>query len=225
MVKTPQTINEVLAAGQTKRVFIGTAASFECSFDGHDFQVFYPGIGYPASAELTSLWVRDYLGGGCAILGIVSDAPMPLQDNRISPNAAAMAASLFVIQTNTGNLDVPLSDATALLTTIDADTGSLPDILAELQGPTAAGDFDTETTLAAATATEILPANANRVACVIQNKSSGAASVYIGFSNQVTNLKWALELETGRAYTFDNYRGPLYAYSVAGGEKIGYGEW
>lgn len=151
-------------------------------------------------------------------------------------NIADCEALLTTIDADTGAMNTNLADCEALLTTIDGDTGAiatdaaamevlLTSILEELTGETTAATFAAEVTPAAATATSIRASNAARHAIFIQAKSTNAASIYIGSDNTVTNTKWMIELEPGEGYTFDDYQGAIYAYSVAGGDEIAYGEW
>lgn len=97
--------------------------------------------------------------------------------------------------------------------------------LAELQGITAAGAYDTEDTVGMAAAVEILAPNAARKGCIIQSKEVNGGHIYLGFDNAVTSSKWVVELQAGMAFSVDDYRGPIFAISDVAGQLVGFGEW
>lgn len=118
--------------------------------------------------------------------------------------------------------------APELFTVIDnrsAISGSMDDILAQLQGDLVAETFDTEKTVGSAAAVAILAANANRKGCTVQAKSTNTGIIYLGFTNAVTSSKWFAELQPGMSRDFDDYRGDIYAIATAAGQLAGFGEW
>jgi hypothetical protein len=190
------------------------ATSCQWAFDDDNWETVLPGTAYelPEGKRFSRVRLRNPNPG--AITVVVTFSPGRVYDNRLMNTGAtltAIAASLAAIDVDTDNL-----------ATIDADTGS---ILAELQGDTTHETQGTEVTLAAATAASVLASNTNRKGCVVQAKTTNAANVFIGFTNAVTDTVWVLELKPGQGYTWDDYRGAIYAYSVAGADKVGYGEW
>lgn len=102
---------------------------------------------------------------------------------------------------------------------------SMDNVVAELRGDVAAEDWGTEKTVGSAAAVEILDANANRKACLLQAKSTNTGIIYIGFDNTVTSTKWIAELQPGMSFGMDDYRGALFARASAAGQLLGYGEW
>lgn len=98
-------------------------------------------------------------------------------------------------------------------------------VLEELRGDVTPENWGTEITVGNAAAVQILAANANRKACIIQAKSANTGIVYIGFDNTVATNKWIAELQASMAFTVDDYRGPLFARADAIGQLVGYGEW
>jgi hypothetical protein len=120
------------------------------------------------------------------------------------------------------------TEAPDFLDIIDNRSGSvasLDDLLSELRGDVVPENWGTEITVGNAAAIQILAANANRKACIIQAKSTNTGLVYIGFDNTVATNKWIAELQAGMAFSLDDYRGDLYARANAAGQLVGYGEW
>jgi len=120
------------------------------------------------------------------------------------------------------------TEAPELLELIDNRSGSiasLDDILDELRGDVTPENWGAEITVGNAAAVQILAANADRKACIIQAKSTNAGIVYIGFDNTVATNKWIAELQPGMSFAVDDYRGDLYARASAVGQLVGYGEW
>lgn len=98
-------------------------------------------------------------------------------------------------------------------------------IRAELQGDVVPENWGTEITVGNAAAVQILAANANRKACIIQAKAVNTGIVYLGFDNTVATNKWIAELQAGMSFSVDDYRGPLFARADALAQLVGYGEW
>ena len=98
-------------------------------------------------------------------------------------------------------------------------------LLDELAGDLTPENWGVEITVGNAAAVLIVPANANRKACIIQSKSVNAGIVYLGFDNTVATNKWIAELLAGDVFTVDDYRGDLYARADAVGQLVGWGEW
>ncbi len=98
-------------------------------------------------------------------------------------------------------------------------------ILAELQGDVVHENWGAEIAVGNAAAVQILAANANRKACIIQAKAANTGIVYLGFDNTVATNKWIAELAAGMSFSVDDYRGPLFARADAVGQLVGYGEW
>jgi len=130
-----------------------------------------------------------------------------------------------------GNLVLLIAtEAPGLLNLIDNRSSSvtgLDNILAELQGITAAGTFAGVTVGAAAV--QVLAANATRKAGLIQALSTNTVSVFLGFTNAVTAGGapgiWFAELQPGQAWSVDDYRGPVFAIATAALQVVGAGEW
>jgi len=216
MNNTPQRVTVTLAAGETKRVAIPgnwlqvvscTVAAFQYAFDNDPLTDGESYFSYPSKTGFDAVRFRDSLGAGCIIVADIADT-LP-SDNR-------------------GNRDQLLA-LLAKLTTIDVDTGAmvldLDAVLEELQGDTAAATIVADVTPVAVTAIIVLAANANRHGCCVQAMSTNGASIFIGSTNLVTNVNKILELQPGQGFTWDDYRGPLWAYSVAGGDVVHGGEW
>lgn len=102
-------------------------------------------------------------------------------------------------------------------------TAVLTDTLNELQGDTAEEGYG-ETAVGLA-AVQVIALNADRKGCVIQAKHDNAGVVYVGFDNTVGAANYAVCLEAGEAYTWDDYRGDIYAEASIAGQNVGWGEW
>ncbi len=120
------------------------------------------------------------------------------------------------------------TEAPALLRVIDNRSATSLDmaaIRAELQGDTTPETWDTEKTVGSGAAVEIINANSDRKACILQAKSTNTGIVYVGFDNTVTSTKWIAELQAGMSFAVDDYRGDLWARASAAGQLVGWGEW
>lgn len=128
-----------------------------------------------------------------------------------------------------GNLKILIASlAPEMFTVIDnrsAISGSMNDILTELRGDLTHKTWDTEKTVNAAAAVEVIDANANRKGCIVQAKASNTGKIYIGFNNLVTTTKWVAELQPGQSFSIDDYRGDIWARSDTAGQLLGWGEW
>jgi len=71
----------------------------------------------------------------------------------------------------------------------------------------------------------VLTANANRKDAIVQAKLGNAGIVYLGFDNTVAANNCFVELESGDAWSFDDYRGDVYAIASAAAQNVNYGEW
>jgi hypothetical protein len=87
-------------------------------------------------------------------------------------------------------------------------------LLTATQGPLAAATYNTFTTNAGAYKS-LLAANANRVSYSVENLSTNAQPVYIGYDNTVTASKYAMSLLPGESISEDKYRGPVYVFCTA----------
>ncbi len=105
-----------------------------------------------------------------------------------------------------------------------SDIASLATMEGELVGDTAFETVGTEKTVTTA-AQEVLAANSDRKACTVQAKSTNTGIIYVGFDNTVTTTKWVAELQPGMSFSVDDYRGAIFVYGSAAGQKLGYGEW
>ncbi len=221
MLTTPQRQSIILAAnqdrpsdiqGQYLEIVSCTQALIGVGFNGDQPQQMEAGKCYPGpEGGFKHIRWLNYAAVPCTVVYRVCERPvLGLEPKGLTDLLAALQAILI----DTGNL-----------ANIKLDTANLAGILAELQGPATAGTFGNEQVLVAATPTPILAAEPGRHACVVQAKPTNPAIVYVGFDNTVSNAKYAFALTGAQGYTFQDYRGPLYAYSVLGGDVIVYGSW
>jgi len=223
MARTPQTETIVLLPGETRPVNVEarmltvlscTVASFAFAFDDDIFSPAEAGIAYPCPEGLKKVRFFDVLGAGCTIRVVFADGVC--MDARYGAGIlAAMAVSLAAIDL----------DTTAINGSVGTGNGRLSDILAELQGVATPGAQVADVTPPAVTATLFLAANNARKGFVVQAMSTNAASIFVGFTNAVTNVNKCLELQPGQGKEWSDYRGTVYVYSVLGGDVAHGGEW
>jgi hypothetical protein len=207
--KTPQTINETLAAGETKRIFVPTpgryftvltcsAASFRASFDGHDFQTFYSGVGYPIGETFDSVWLQDSLGAGCTIIAVISESPsVPVNDSRNSAFTATIAATL-------ADILVAVTEVRPYSTCI-----RVPQTLVQQTG---------------VGVTQIVTANALNREVEITCDSGNAGYIYLAATNDVTQADSITELMAGGSWN-RKWKGDVWACSTNGTEIVRASIW
>ena len=93
----------------------------------------------------------------------------------------------------------------------------------ELQGPVTHINFNSIAVGLAATT--VRSAEPNRRGLVVQARWDNAGIIYVGFNNGVGPTTYAISLAAGEAYTWDNYRGAIWAEASVAAQEIGYGEW
>lgn len=117
--------------------------------------------------------------------------------------------------------------APELLNVIDnrsgvATTGLLTNILSQLTGTVAAGNFGT--VQVAAAATQIIAANANRKSLVIQNLTGNTGNLYLGYTNAVAATVCFVCLAPGQAWVTDDYLGAVWGLQTVALDRATYGE-
>lgn len=96
-------------------------------------------------------------------------------------------------------------------------------ILAELTGVSSGEVWDTEKTVGVA-AVSVMAANASRHSGNVQAKSTNTGIIYIGYDNSVATNKWIAELQAGQSYSFNDWKGTIFAIATAAGQLLGFGE-
>ena len=71
---------------------------------------------------------------------------------------------------------------------------------------------------------QILAANADRRSFHVQAGLGNAQTVWIGYTNLVTNLNAAAALVAGQSFWLDDYRGPIHAIAGGAGQVLHYSE-
>lgn len=99
----------------------------------------------------------------------------------------------------------------------------LGDMRTELQGDVLPEGYGIDAVGVAAV--EIVPANVDRVGCDIQARWDNAGIVYVGFDNTVGPANYMACLAAGEGYTWDDYRGPVWAEASIAAQEVGWGEW
>lgn len=74
-------------------------------------------------------------------------------------------------------------------------------------------------------AVEVIPANADRKGCSIQARWDNAGIIYVGFDNTVGPANYKDNLSAEGGYTWDDYRGPVWAEASVAAQEVGWGEW
>jgi len=100
---------------------------------------------------------------------------------------------------------------------------SLIEILEELTGVSSGEIWGTEKTIGVA-ASSVMAANASRHSGAVQAKSTNTGIIYIGYDNSVVATKWIAELQAGQAYSFDDWKGTIFAIASVAGQLLGFGE-
>jgi len=72
---------------------------------------------------------------------------------------------------------------------------------------------------------EIIAANVGRKGCNIQAAQGNAGIIYVGFDNGVGAGQYQAALAAGEAFTWDDYRGPIFAEASVAAQEVGWGEW
>lgn len=89
------------------------------------------------------------------------------------------------------------------------------DVLAEGYGIDAVG----------VAAVEVIAANADRCGASIQARWDNAGVIYVGFNNTVGPANYQSCLSAGDGFTWDDYRGPIFAEASVAAQEVGWGEW
>jgi hypothetical protein len=235
-MQTPQTTTLTITAGarvewpvQGQAVLILSitpAASIQAAFGNDSYQTFYPGLVYPA-ADKPFQSVRFFNATGVTQTLVVCAGALTLNNNGVPDLLTAIAvgnALLTTIETETANLDVPLSDATSLLTTIETETVNLDVPLSDATALLVAPDTPTlvPQTLVDQTgvgSTQILAANPNRKWCFVSCDLGNAGYIYLGFTNAVTAVQSFFDMMAGGTWR-ETYRGAVWACSENGTENV-----
>ena len=93
----------------------------------------------------------------------------------------------------------------------------------QVQGDVADEDYDAVPVGVAAV--EVIAANADRKGCSIQARWDNAGVIYVGFDNGVGPAAYQSCLSASDGYSWDNYRGPIWAEASVAAQEVGYGEW
>lgn len=123
---------------------------------------------------------------------------------------------------NVGSVTIEYIMSTGLVRSSPTLTG-LDNILAELRGMTSGEVWGTEKTIGVA-ASVVMALNASRHSGSVQAKSTNSGIIYIGYDNTVAANKWIAELQPGQGYSFDDWRGTIYAIASEADQLLGYGE-
>jgi hypothetical protein len=123
------------------------------------------------------------------------------------------------------------TSATVVAVASDAPVGSeladVSDLLESIRdgiiGPTTAGAF-AQTTVGVA-AVQIFASAAGTVGGIIQADPANTGTIYLGFDNTVASNKCFAALAATEAWTFDDYRGDVYAIASVAAQLVNEGLW
>ncbi len=101
-------------------------------------------------------------------------------------------------------------------------TTLLTEILAQLSGTVAAGNYGT--VQVAAAATQIRPALATRKSLIIQNLLGNTGNLYLGYDNAVTATNCFICLAPGQAWATDDYLGAVFGLQTVALDRATFGE-
>lgn len=206
-MKTPRTIPITLAAGTGRTIPIPgmfmhvrscSVANFEAAFDDDALQTFYPGATYPSAERFEKVRVKDSLGGGCSLVLVFSENPLR--------DVAYDEVILSNINTGLAGLQTELEAIR------DEAQG---DVLPEGYGSQAVG----------VAAVEVIAANPDRKGCDIQARWNNAGIIYVGYDNGVGPAAYMANLSAEAGYSWDDYRGPIWAEASIAAQEVGWGEW
>ncbi|KKN24055.1 hypothetical protein LCGC14_0898790 [marine sediment metagenome] len=93
----------------------------------------------------------------------------------------------------------------------------------ELEGDIAAEGYGIDAVGLAAV--EVIAANADRCGCSIQARWDNTGIIYVGFGDTVGPANYQSCLSAGDGYTWDDYRGPVFAEASVAAQEVGWGEW
>lgn len=151
-------------------------------------------------------------------LGIDDENPQTISPGLRIPAAGDHFERLVLVNTGAAAAAVEL-----MVSDTPIDLATTAAILAALIGPTVAIYYD-ELVVGAAAA-QVMAINTGRSCATVQAKASNGGIIYIGYDNLVTTTHWNLCLEAGQGYTWDDYRGPIWAYGSIAGQLLGRGQW
>lgn len=211
----PGGIARIGAYGKYLTVLTITASRILLGIDDEPPQEIMAGVHFPIDQPYQQLVLVNAGDVASTVVLYIAETPVFLSHDSIF---IEMAASLAAIDADTDALALMLDE---LLTHLPI----LSEILVELRGNTSEALYDDEVTLAAATATMILLPDETRIGTVVSAKKSNAASVFLGSDILLTDEHWMIELQPGERYSWHDYQGAVYAYSVDGGDKVGAGSW
>lgn len=248
-MRTPTAFPVTLAANQEKTIPVPgrfmhvrscSVASFQAGFGDDPLQSFFPGATYPSAEVFDKVRVKDSLGAGCTLMLIISEEPLRdvAYDEVILANintaiaaveAAVADVEIAVIAVDT-SVDLNKAAVDLVGTAVDLNTvavagveAAVAAVEAELQGDTTHQGFDE--VAVGLEAVPVVALNAARKGCSVQSHPTNGGLVYLGFDDTVGPTKYAAVLSGGDAYSWDNYRGVIYAESDTADQKVGYGEW
>ncbi len=206
-MKTPKTMTIVLTASQERTIPVPgmfmhirscSVASFEAAFGEDALQTFYPGATYPSAERFEKVRVRDSLGGGCTLILVFSENP--LRDVAYD--------EVILSNINTG--------IAGLQTELEA-------IHDEQQGISTAADYDVAAV--GTDAVEVIAANASRRGCVVMARWDNTGIIYLGYTNAVGSGKYQSCHAASEGFSWNDYRGPIWAEASAAAQEVGWGEW
>ncbi len=201
MARVPRQETITLAAGQTKpfpvhgkwlTILSMTVATVDVAFDGTEYAPMWAGVPYPATdGDYHIVRFRESTGAAATLVVLFSDQQAP--DNRFSPLAAAMAASLAAIDADMERLK-PADTLTIVDRTVVAQTG--------------------------VGSTQILAANPNRKWCLVTMDLGNAGNVYLGKDNTVTAAANSFFDSMAGGSWREHYTGAVWACSQNGTEAV-----
>jgi len=117
----------------------------------------------------------------------------------------------------TGDMDV-----FRIYPNVSESSEAIEDIRDELQGDLLPENWGN--LVVGAVAAAVLAANANRRSFHVQAGLGNAQTIWVGYTNLVTNLNAAAALVAGQSFWLDDYRGPVWAIAGGAGQVLHYSE-
>jgi len=150
----------------------------------------------------------------------LSDCPVGYQYNERKEDSCF--SHIDFMNPNVGQVTIEYVMSIGLVQSSPTISG-IENILEEMQGLTSGEIWGTEKTIGVAAAV-VMAVNTSRHSGSVQAKSTNNGKIYIGYDNSVVSTKWIAELQAGQSYSFDDWRGTIFAIASAAGQLLGYGE-
>ena len=143
----------------------------------------------------------------------------------MSVKLAAVAKPFYTIQFQniTGGI-VLLEYAISTGEIVDSRFNAVGVVVAAIPGLAVANGYGVIQISNVAPGTVVMALNIARRSFIIRNLAGNAGNMFIGFTNLLTNINYAIRLTPGEVYTNSDYTGVVYVLSTVNLEAVSFGE-